>query len=150
MELVILVALLGWVLSAINNGTKKRTEQARRSAHASPGEAPIRRAPARPTEMDRPARPAQAYPTMEAASGSMAWGGTLMEGTHSLEGLEAAYGDPPDPTTGLDRSTEEAPHLAAHAAHVPGLDLTFDDAALVKSVIYSEILSRRRAGRVSR
>ena len=59
MELVIIVALLGWVLSAINNGAKKRTEQARRSAHASPGEAPIRRAPARPTEMDRPARPAQ-------------------------------------------------------------------------------------------
>lgn len=150
---LVLLALVAWgisVLSKAARATRQRADGWERADRMQGGAADAPRPslpkPARPVDTDLPRQTAMPIHRDEPA-----------EGESGVEG----WTDPRRTTTSLyyDRMentiqpservrAEEAQHRKAEreaqAVNVPGLDLRMDADSLVKGVIFSEILGRRR------
>lgn len=145
MELIIIV-LIGWVLSNLSRATKKTRQQ-----QAAGRDAPRTPEASRPAPEQRPMRPRDVDLPGQTTM-PIHWEGTAAETPRTIPEPDAAlrmfYNESPltDYDAGAGRS-DNAPSKKQRddsaPVTIPGLNLAIDGDALVKGVIFSEILNRR-------
>lgn len=153
MDALLFILVIGWAVSAIARSSKKRNRQAAdqtTETAASPdgtqaGRPARRNRPMRPADVDLPGQTTMPIhwdgdgPTLE----------QYQEPTHEPRPVSQEMRDLAEAWRMPERKPEPAPTQVEPAVPtIPGLDLELTGDALVKGVIFSEILGRRPHRRI--
>lgn len=136
---LIVLVIVGWFISTLAKNAQRQNQSRRPSRE--PG-VPARQEARK--EVWRPARPTVADPP-EWTDMPIQWGGTTDQAAFATDAESdgSPHQNPTDSMSGDGTGSEPG----ARAATIPGLGLVFNGDALVKGVVYAEILGRRAAGR---
>lgn len=149
MELIILIALIGWGIASLSKNARKRQE-AEQKGQLDPQMrgASVSRMH---TEEERPMRPADVdLPGQSTAP--IHWDGIDQTSpqVHTSNWQPIPEGDPSlllrpsEQGTLAEKQRNEQKAAKANTVTIPGLNLSIDGDTLVKGVIFSEILNRKQ------
>lgn len=154
MDALLFILVIGWVISGIARSSKKRNKQAADQIPESAASSDSMQTAQRPARRNRPMRPADVDLPGQATM-PIHWDGEGRPLEHDPEPRyepRAARDEMRDLVEAWqlpERKPEQVPRPENPAVPtVPGLDLEWNGDALVKGVIFSEILARRPNRRI--